>query len=148
MRVLIQRVNYGRVTVAEKVVGEVGVGLLLLVGFGKDDDASRLAPMARKVSEMRIFPSVDGVKHFDRSLLEIGGAALVVSQFTLYADTSKGRRPDFFSALEPSQAKTLYLGFMDSLRAHGVAHVAGGEFGAYMKVELENDGPVTIMVEG
>ena len=145
MRVLLQRVNNAQVTVEGRVVGRIERGLLLLVGLGQGDDESRLKPAAEKVVNMRIFPDDKGRFHF--STLDIEGEILAVSQFTLYADTSKGRRPDFFSALEPTKARELFEKFVSEIQALGVKRVETGEFGAEMKVALENDGPVTIMLE-
>jgi D-aminoacyl-tRNA deacylase len=146
MKVVIQRVNYASVKVSGETVGEISRGVCLLVGFGPEDDASKLKPMAEKIVNMRIFPNEEG--RFDRSTLEIGGAVLAVPQFTLYADTRKGRRPDFFGALEPAAASRLFDEFVALLGKTGAAKVAAGVFGGDMKVALENDGPVTIVVEG
>ena len=145
MRVLLQRVNQASVTVDNKIVGQINRGLLLLVGFGEGDDESKLKPMATKISEMRIFE--DEKSKFNHSVLDIKGEILCVPQFTLYANTSKGRRPDFFGALKPDLAAKLFDEFTKVLQATGVSKMATGVFGAYMKVNLENDGPVTIMVE-
>ena len=145
MRVLLQRVSKASVSVEGKVLGEISRGLLLLTGFGKGDDESKLLPMLEKIINFRIFPDEKG--RFDKSVLDIGGEILVVSQFTLYADTTKGRRPDFFNALEPDKARALCDSFVELLKAKGIAKVACGEFGAHMFVNLENDGPVTIMLE-
>ena len=145
MRVLLQRVSKASVSVEEKVLGEISGGLLLLTGFGKGDDESKLLPMAEKIINLRVFPDEKG--RFDKSVLDISGEILVVSQFTLYADTTKGRRPDFFNALEPDKARVLCDSFVQLLKSKGVSKVATGEFGAHMFVNLENDGPVTIMVE-
>jgi D-aminoacyl-tRNA deacylase len=147
MKALIQRVTQAKVTVADRVVGEIGRGLLIFLGLGKGDDDKNLTALAQKIATLRIFQDAAHEKKFHLSLLDVGGAALVVSQFTLYADTSKGRRPEFFGALEPAPAEALYQQFMEALRAAGVTRVEAGEFGAYMQVSLENDGPVTLMVE-
>jgi len=145
MKVLLQRVASASVTVDGKVTGAIERGLLLLTGFGAGDDASKLVPMAQKVANMRIFPNDEGRFHF--SVLEIGGGVLTVPQFTLYADTSKGRRPEFFSALAPAEATKLFDAFTLEFVKLGVKSVGKGVFGADMKVALLNDGPVTIMVE-
>lgn len=145
MRVLLQRVTQSKVDVDGTTVGQTATGLLLFVGFGAGDDERKLRPMAEKIANMRLFPSEKS--HFDRSLLEVGGGLLAVPQFTLYADTSKGRRPDFTQALHPEEAKPLFDQFVATLSDVGVAKVEAGTFGAHMHVLLENDGPVTIMVE-
>jgi D-tyrosyl-tRNA(Tyr) deacylase len=144
MRVLVQRVTRAEVRVAGEVVGRVGVGLLLLVGLTHDDDESRLAWMAERVLGLRIFPDAEG--RMNRSLDETGGGLLVVSQFTLYGDARKGRRPSFVDAARPEVAAPLYERFVALLRAGG-AEVATGTFGAEMEVELVNDGPVTLWLE-
>ena len=124
----------------------MGKGLLLLVGFGKEDDSSKLRPMAEKLLNMRVFPDEKGRFHF--SVIDMAGEVLAVPQFTLYADTKKGRRPEFFSAKEPKEATRLFDEFVEQLNELHSEKVATGSFGAYMKVSLENDGPVTIMLEG
>jgi D-tyrosyl-tRNA(Tyr) deacylase len=144
VRVVIQRVTSASVTVDDAVVGEIGVGLLLLVGVASGDDADTARRVANKVAEMRIF--ADGAGRFDRSLLDTGGAALVVSQFTLLADVRKGRRPSFTAAAAPELAAPLIDAFCAALSARGIA-VATGMFGAKMSVALVNDGPVTIIVD-
>ena len=138
-----QRVRRTRVSVAGTVVGEVGAGLCVLLGVATGDTDEDAARLASKVARLRIFEE-DG--KFDRSLLDTGGAALVVSQFTLIADTAKGNRPSFTAAARPEEAEPLYERFCDALAALGV-EVARGVFGARMLVEIENDGPVTIVVE-
>ena len=145
MRVIIQRVSRASVSVEGTTVGAIGAGLLLLVGFGKTDSFETLKPMAEKIVAMRIFSDERG--RFDASLLETKGAVLAVPQFTLYAETSKGRRPEFFDALAPEPASQLFTQFKETLRHAGVAQVESGVFGAYMQVELVNDGPVTITLE-
>ncbi len=145
MRVVLQRVSRALVRVEGEVVGEIGPGLLLLVGFGQGDSGESLGPMADKIANMRVFPNEGG--RFDRSLLDIGGEALAVSQFTLYADTAKGRRPEFFQAMKPQEAELLFTQFLEALRATGIRRVASGVFGAHMHVESVNDGPVTIPLE-
>ena len=145
MRALIQRVNQASVEVDGSTISSIQSGLLVLLGCGKGDTTSQLEPLAKKIANLRIFADDSG--RSNRSLLDVAGSALVVSQFTLYADTSRGNRPGFSEALEPEAAKQLYLDFMQALKGLGVSEVRGGEFGAYMKVKLENDGPVTISLE-
>lgn len=145
MRILLQRVSSASVKVEGEIVGEIGQGVLLLVGLGEGDDETKLSTAAEKIANLRIFS--DEQKRFHLSLLDIKGAALMVSQFTLYADTAKGRRPDFFGALKPELAEPLCEKFIAALKAQGIQNVQSGRFGAYMQVALENDGPVTIMLE-
>ena len=145
MRVILQRVSRASVSVNGEVVGEIGAGLLLLVGFGQGDSEDLLKPLAEKIVSMRVFSNDEG--RFDRSLLDAGGEVLAVSQFTLYADTSKGRRPEFFQALKPAEAESLFQKFLAALRTAGATRVASGTFGAHMLVESVNDGPVTISLE-
>jgi D-tyrosyl-tRNA(Tyr) deacylase len=145
MKVVIQRVQRAKVTVDSEIVGEISTGLLLLVGFGKGDTSQSIPAVVDKILNMRIFPNEQG--RFDRSLLDIKGEVLAVSQFTLYADTSKGRRPEFFGALDPASAQTLFEEFLETLRNTTPSKVAAGRFGAMMQVELVNDGPVTITLE-
>ncbi len=145
MRVVLQRVSRARVTVDGRVTGEIGRGLLLLVGFTAADSEDALAWMAEKVRGLRIFP--DDAGKMNRSLDEVGGGVLVVSQFTLYGDTRKGRRPSFVDAAPPERAIPLYERFVALLCAGAPGPVATGEFGAMMDVELVNDGPVTLMLE-
>lgn len=130
--------------VGGEVVGEIGPGLCVLLGVSRDDGEAEAAALAGKVARLRIFENEDG--KFDRSLLDVGGAALVVSQFTLIADTRKGNRPSFAAAAPPEQAEPLYERFAAELRALGVS-VGTGVFGARMEVELVNDGPVTIVLD-
>ena len=144
MRVVIQRVSSASVTVAGDVVGSIGRGVVLLAGIAHGDDAAMARRMATKCAELRLFPD-DGGK-FDRSLLDVGGEALVVSQFTLLADVRKGRRPSFTDAATPDVAAPLIDAFADALRSAGV-RVATGRFGAIMQVELVNDGPVTVILD-
>ena len=144
MRLILQRVSSARVRVDDRVTGEIGEGVLLLVGFTHDDTAEQLTWMAEKVVGLRIFRDDEG--KMNRSLDEVGGSALVVSQFTLYGDAQKGRRPSFIDAARPETAVPLYDRFVLELRARGVP-VQTGEFGAMMQVELVNDGPVTLFLE-
>jgi D-tyrosyl-tRNA(Tyr) deacylase len=144
MRIVLQRVSRARVTVEGRVTGEIGRGLLLLAGFTDGDSEDALAWMADKVVGLRIFPDDEG--KMNRSVQEVGGGLLVVSQFTLYGDARKGRRPSFGDAARPEIAIPLYERFVALLRATGLA-VSTGEFGAMMDVELVNDGPVTLILE-
>jgi D-tyrosyl-tRNA(Tyr) deacylase len=144
VRALLQRTTGAAVQVDGKVVAEIGLGLLILVGVGPSDTEASADDLARKTAELRIFRDDDG--RTNRSLLDVGGAALVVSQFTLFADTRRGRRPGFTGAAPPEAAERLYLRFAESLRALGVS-VATGRFGAEMTVTLVNDGPFTIWLD-
>lgn len=144
MRVLLQRVSSGSVTIAGSVVGSIETGFVLLVGFAPTDTAAEVEWMADKVVGLRLFPDDEG--KMNRDLAEAGGGLLVISQFTLYGDASKGRRPSFIGAARPETAIPLYEQFLAALRTRG-ATVASGEFGADMAVALVNDGPVTLMLE-
>lgn len=144
MRIVIQRVKKARVKVNKESVSEIGKGLLVLLGVGEGDKESEARFLVDKIINLRIFPNEDS--HFDKSLLEIGGEVLVVPQFTLYADTSKGRRPYFGQAAKPEVAKVLFEKFVEILKEKGIK-VEKGKFGAKMEVELINDGPVTIILE-
>jgi len=144
MRAVCQRVTRARVRVRGESVAEIAEGLCILLGVACGDSAAAGRRLAAKVARLRVFGDETG--RFDRSLLDVGGAALVVSQFTLVADTAKGNRPSFAAAARPEQAEPLYDGFCDELAALGVP-VARGIFGATMAVELVNDGPVTIVLD-
>ena len=144
MRAVVQRVSHARVLVDSEVVGEIGPGLCVLLGIAETDGDAEAARLAGRVARLRVFENEDG--KFDHSLLDVGGAALAVSQFTLIADTAKGNRPSFSSAARPEQAEPLYERFCSGLRELGIS-VATGTFGARMAVELVNDGPVTIILE-
>ncbi|MEO0020161.1 MAG: D-aminoacyl-tRNA deacylase [candidate division WOR-3 bacterium] len=144
MRALLQRVSRARVVVGGETIGEIGSGLLIFLGIGKQDSESTCRQLASKVCRLRIYDDEQG--KMNRSLLDVGGEALVVSQFTLYADTEQGLRPSFSNACEPARAESLYERFISELRYLGVP-VQTGKFGARMDVELVNRGPVTIMVE-
>jgi D-tyrosyl-tRNA(Tyr) deacylase len=144
MRAVVQRVSSARVVVAGEVVGETGAGLCVLLGVARSDGEAEATRLAWRVARLRIFENEEG--KFDRSLLDVGGAALAVSQFTLIADTAKGNRPSFTDAAPPEQAEPLYERFCAALRQLGV-DVATGRFGARMAVELVNDGPVTIVLD-
>ena len=143
MRAVCQRVSEARVRVAGEVVGEIETGLCILLGVARGDGEGDAERLAAKIARLRIFADEQG--HFDRSLLDVGGSALVVSQFTLLADTSKGNRPSFTDAAPPEKAEPLYEQFCAGLRELGVP-VEQGVFGAAMAVELVNDGPVTIVL--
>jgi D-aminoacyl-tRNA deacylase len=144
VRAVVQRVASARVRVGDEVRGEIGAGLCILLGVARGDTADDAARLAAKVARLRIFENADG--RFDRSLLDADGAALVVSQFTLIADTGKGNRPSFSEAAAPEEAEPLYGAFCAALRELGVG-VETGVFGARMAVELVNEGPVTIVLE-
>ncbi len=144
MRAVVQRVSRARVTAEQRVTGEIGAGLMVLLGVGREDSPSVAASLAEKVAHLRIFEDEHG--KMNRSLLDVKGAALVVSQFTLYGDARGQRRPSFISAAPPEQAGALYEEFNKALRALGVT-VATGVFQAMMSVELVNEGPVTILLD-
>ena len=143
MRAVVQRVSSARVVVEGEVVGEMGRGLCVLLGVAREDGEEDAERLAGRVARLRIFENDDG--RLDRSVLDTGGEALVVSQFTLIADTEKGNRPSFGGAAAPDQAEPLYEAFCAALRTLGV-EVATGRFGARMAVELVNDGPVTLVI--
>jgi len=144
MRAVCQRVSGARVRVDRKVVAAVGPGLLVLLGIARSDRPEEAEGLAGKIARLRIFEGDDG--RFDRSVLDVSGSALVVSQFTLIADTAKGNRPSFSDAAPPERAEPVYQRFCDELRSLGVP-VEQGVFGARMEVELVNDGPVTIILD-
>ena len=144
MRVVLQRVNSGRVTVEGGVIAEIGLGVVILLGIGHGDGEEQARFLAGKIANLRIFEDEGG--KINRSLLDVGGQAVVVSQFTLYADTRKGRRPSFTDAAPPEDASQLVERFTALLREQGVP-TQTGEFGAHMLVEIANDGPVTIWME-
>lgn len=147
MRVVAQRVKSSQVTVDGQVIGKIGRGLNLLVGISGTDTEAELDWMARKCLELRLFPdSENGNGRFEQSVQEIGGELLVVSQFTLYGDCRKGRRPSFDQAAAPAIAEQLYEQFVVKLRQSGLK-VETGKFGAMMEVAIENDGPVTMLLE-
>ena len=144
MRALLQRTSGARVRVERAVIGEIGPGLVVLLGVGPTDDDAIVDTLARRVTELRIFDDPDGRTNL--SLIDVGGAVLLVSQFTLYADTRRGRRPGFTGAAPPELAERLYLRFAEALRGLGVT-VATGRFGSVMEVELVNEGPFTIWLD-
>ncbi|MBV9786760.1 MAG: D-tyrosyl-tRNA(Tyr) deacylase [Chloroflexi bacterium] len=144
MRALIQRVTEAKVTVEADVVGAIGAGYLILLGVGQEDTPTEATQLAEKIVNLRLFSDEAG--KFNHSLLDVGGAVLVVSQFTLFADTRKGRRPSFVQAAAPDRAVPLIDHFCATLRSHGVV-VETGRFGAMMQVQLVNDGPVTIWLD-
>jgi D-tyrosyl-tRNA(Tyr) deacylase len=144
MRVVLQRVSRGEVRIGGKVAGSIGQGFLLLVGFTEGDGEDQVGWMADKVSGLRLFS--DGEGKMNLSLDDVGGELLVVSQFTLYGDVRKGRRPSFISAAEPAEAERLYDRFIELLR-QGTIPVASGSFGAMMEVDFVNDGPVTLIID-
>jgi D-tyrosyl-tRNA(Tyr) deacylase len=143
VRAVVQRVSRARVVVGDEAVGEIGHGLCVLLGVARHDTAADAERLAGKVARLRIF---EREGRFDRSLLDVGGGALVVSQFTLIADTAKGNRPSFGEAARPEAAEPLYERFCEALRELGVS-VETGVFGARMVVEIVNDGPVTIILD-
>ncbi len=144
MKAVIQRVARCKVNVDEETVAEIGGGLLIFLGVGKDDTPEKAALLAKKIANLRIFS--DAEEKMNLSILDIGGSALVVSQFTLLADTRKGNRPSFINAMVTETASTLVNQFASYLQSEGVP-VQQGVFGAHMSIELVNDGPVTILLE-
>jgi D-tyrosyl-tRNA(Tyr) deacylase len=144
MRVVVQRVRSGRVNVEGRVIAEIGPGVVILLGVGPQDGEEQARYLVEKIANLRIFEDEQG--KINRSLLDVGGAAIVVSQFTLYADTRKGRRPSFTDAAPPEIARPLVERFAELLQAQGVP-TQTGDFGAHMLVEIANDGPVTIWME-
>lgn len=145
MRAVVQRVRRARVTVDGRLTGEIGPGLLAFVGISRADTAADVVSLAGKLLEMRVFEGAEG-RPMDRSVVDVGGSVLVVSQFTLYGDLRKGRRPSFDAAARPEEARVLYESLVRELLARGIP-VATGEFQASMQVELTNDGPVTLLVD-
>lgn len=145
MRVVLQRVSRGEVRIDGAVAGRIARGYVVLAGFSDDDDDRTLAWMAEKIAGLRLF--ADDAGKMNLALDDVGGSVLVVSQFTLYGDARKGRRPSFIGAAGPDTAIPLYERFLDLLREHAPGRVESGEFGAMMDVELVNDGPVTLLLE-
>jgi len=144
LRAVVQRVTQARVTVDSRVAGEISNGMVVLLGVGREDTAESAAYLAEKIANLRIF--ADEAGKMNRSLVETGGSALVVSQFTLYGDTRGGRRPSYTRAAPPEEANRLYEEFVRALGAHGI-RVETGVFQAHMEVELVNDGPVTLLLD-
>ena len=144
MRAVIQRVSEARVRIGDEIVGQVGPGLLVLLGVAKSDTIEQARWLADKIVSLRVFNDEEG--KMNRDVAEIGGAILVVSQFTLYGDCSKGRRPSFIDAAPPEPAIPLYEAFINAVKAHGIP-TQTGRFGAMMQVELINDGPVTLILD-
>ena len=144
MRAVLQRVSRAKVTVDGRITGEIGPGLMVLLGVGREDGAAVAASMAKKIANLRIFEDDQG--KMNRSLIDVRGSVLVVSQFTLYGDARGQRRPSFITAAPPDKAKALYEDFAEALRKLGIA-VATGIFQAMMSVELVNEGPVTILLD-
>ena len=144
MRALIQRVSSGKVSVDDQTIAQIGAGLVILLGIGHGDGEEQAVYLAEKIANLRIFEDEQGKTNL--SVLDVGGEAIVVSQFTLYADTRKGRRPSFVYAGAPDIAEPLVERFAELLRGHGVP-TQMGQFGAHMLVEINNDGPVTIWLE-
>jgi len=145
MRAVVQRVSRASVRIDGQIVGEIGRGLLVLLGVGKDDTDTNTDWMIKKLLALRIFP--DGAKNMNRSVSDINGGILVVSQFTLYGDATHGTRPSFTDAMPPTEAEQFYNNFITKLRAATALKVAEGKFAAMMDVELVNDGPVTIVLD-
>lgn len=144
MRVLLQRVNSGAVSVDDQTIAQIGHGLVILLGIGQEDGEEQAKYLAEKIANLRIFEDENGKTNL--SILDVGGEAIVVSQFTLYADTRKGRRPSFVYAGAPEMAEPLVERFAELLRGHNIP-TQTGQFGAHMLVEIHNDGPVTIWLE-
>jgi D-tyrosyl-tRNA(Tyr) deacylase len=144
MRVVLQRVSRASVTIGGRTAGAIGAGFCLLVGFTHGDSGAQVDWMAEKVAGLRLFADAEGKMNL--GLAEVRGALLVISQFTLYGDATKGRRPSFIDAARPETAVPLYEAFLAALRARGL-EVAAGEFGADMQVEIHNDGPVTLILD-
>jgi D-tyrosyl-tRNA(Tyr) deacylase len=144
VRAVVQRVSRAKVTVAGEVVGEIGMGLLVLLGVGEEDRPHDAEYLAEKIVGLRIFPDDEG--KMNRSLTEVGGGLLAVSQFTLYGDCRKGRRPSFVAAARPEHAVELYQAFVAEVRGRGIP-AATGRFQEHMDVELVNDGPVTLLLD-
>ena len=145
MKAVVQRVSRARVTVGEDVIAEIGAGLCVLLGIARGDDGAKADRLAAKVAQLRVFENDEG--RFDRSLVDVHGEAMVVSQFTLIADASRGNRPSFTEAAPPDEAEPLYEAFCEALQRDWGIDVEKGVFGAYMELELVNDGPVTIVLE-
>lgn len=146
MRVVIQRVTSLQVKVNDKIIGKIGKGLNLLVGIATTDTDTELDWMARKCLDLRLFPAENESARWEKSIQDIQGEILVISQFTLYGDCRKGRRPSFSDSAPPEQAEKLYYQFVEKLKTSGLK-IETGQFGAMMQVSIENDGPVTLILE-
>ena len=147
MRAVIQRVNRASVSVSDQITGSIERGLCLLIGISHDDTQDDLKYIVKKTLTMRIFSEETGISGFDQSVQDIGGGILLVSQFTLYASTRKGRRPGFTNAARPAQAEPMFNDLVESFKMNSGLRVETGVFGASMKVEIENAGPVTIILD-
>lgn len=145
MRVVVQRTSRASVSVNDETISEISQGLVLLIGFGEEDQRQTLKLTAKKIANLRIFSDENG--RFSSSVLDVSGSVLAVPQFTLYADCRKGRRPEFFRALQPKAAELYFEQFVEDLKAEGISTVAKGVFGANMEVKLLNQGPVTIVID-
>ncbi|NLY43167.1 MAG: D-tyrosyl-tRNA(Tyr) deacylase [Clostridiaceae bacterium] len=145
MRAVVQRVTQSKVTVDGKITGKIGAGLMVLLGVAPQDTSGDVDYMAEKILNLRIFQDEEG--KMNKSLLDIDGELLVVSQFTLYGDCRKGRRPSFTNAAPPDHANKLYEEFIEKCKSMGVKNVQSGVFGAHMHVSIENDGPVTLLID-
>ena len=145
MRVVIQRSKEASVMISEEIVGSIDFGLVVLLGIAPDDSEEDVHWLCQKIAQLRIFPDEKG--KMNRSLLDVGGSALVISQFTLYGSCRKGRRPNFTGAARPDHAVPLYEYFCRYLGSQGISKVATGQFGAMMQVKLINDGPVTLVID-
>ncbi len=145
MRIVVQRVNKATVSVNGRPLSEIKTGLLIFLGVEEEDGQKDVEWLSEKLVRLRIFKDDEGI--MNRSILDVGGDILVISQFTLHAKTKKGNRPSYIKAARPDQAIPLYKSFISSLESHLGKSVFSGEFGAYMKVSLENDGPVTILID-
>jgi D-tyrosyl-tRNA(Tyr) deacylase len=144
MKLVIQRVKQALVTVADRKTSSIGQGIVVLLGIHKDDTKEEVVTSARKIAHLRIMADAEG--KMNRSVKDVNDSVLVVSQFTLLADTTKGNRPSFIDAADPQKAKQLYELFIKELKKEGIKNVKSGKFGAYMQVKLINDGPVTIVI--
>jgi|SRR5690554_3193667 len=145
MKVVIQRVNFSKVLVEDKIVGEIGKGLLLLVGIHENDSNEQLRWICDKILKLRIFEDEDG--KMNKSVQDVAGEILVISQFTLYGNAKKGTRPSFIEAARPEKAEPMYEEMIAYFRKNSTLKIESGKFGAMMKVQLENDGPVTLILE-
>lgn len=144
MKAIIQRVSFSKVSVDNKIIGQISQGLNILLGIGQEDDESLMPKFVDKIVNLRVFQDEEG--KMNKSILDIKGEILLISQFTLYADTKGGRRPSFINAAKPEIAKVIYEKMAEVIGSYGIK-VATGEFGAYMAVDIQNDGPVTIILD-